>query len=718
MRNALDPRRGLLLAASSLALAYAGVTFGCTTKHVPTPPPPDPPPDTTATASASTTASNPPTPKKPQKAGKLDDQGLSLSAMDRNVDPCDDFYKFACGGWEASTEIPADRSRWSRSFSEIDQRNEADLKTILESAVPKRKEESTVGKLGRFYAACMDTAAIDKAGAKPLANILASIQKVKNPESAIATIAKLHTYGVWAFFDISSGQDSADATKMIALMDQNGLGLPDRDYYLSNDSDKTKIRDQYKAHVEAMFKLNGLDDKAAKAAMEHVLRIETALATASKSREERRDPKAMYNPVDRAGLAAMSPDVAWDAYFKGVGFADLAALSVSAPKFFKEIGAILKSESPEALRTYLTWMVLHYSAPRLSSKFDAEDFAMSKVLTGQKVQRDRWKRCIDATDEALGELLAQPFVDLRFGGQSKQGAEMLVSEIAKAMRGRLDELEWMDQGTRDKARAKLDAMAYLIGYPKKWKTYDFAVKDSYFDNVLAGAAFRLKDSLSKVGKPVDRDEWFMTPPTVNAYYDPQKNQMVFPAGILQPPFYNAKASDVVNLGAMGMVVGHELTHGFDDEGSQFDKDGNLANWWSPKTEEIFTQKGQCVANQYSAYEVLPGVKLNGKLTLGENIADAGGVKLAFRAYRNIRASAAEEVVADGFTEDQQFFISVGQIWCSKYRDESTRLLAQVDPHSHPHYRVNGPLSQLPEFAAAFQCKEGKKMAVKNACTVW
>ena len=683
-------------------------------QKIPTPPPPDPPPDPGAPILTTTQ------PSKPVTSSTLDAQGLSLAALDKSVDPCDDFYRYACGGWEKATTIPDDRSRWSRSFSEIDQRNEADLRRILEEAsnANASKQPSATQKVGRFYASCMDTNAIEKAKTKPLASIRERLNQVKDKASLTSALVELHKRGVWAFFNIDSGQDYKDATKMIGMLDQSGLGLPDRDYYLKDDPDKKEIRAKYSEHMVKMLTLAGMDKKAAEVATTQVIAIETELARVSKSKEERREPAKMYNKIDRGGLVKTTPQIDWDAYFKGLGFPDIVDVSVTSPAFFSGLDEVLQKASPAALRAYLTWQLVHQAAPHLAKPLEEEDFAMSAAITGQKVQRERWKRCIDATDDALGELLAQPFVEQRFGGDSKQGAEMLVSAIAKAMGARLDELDWMDRKTRDLAREKLESMAYLIGYPAKWKEYDFGVGNGYFDNVSAGTSFRLRQSLKKIGKPVDRGEWYMTPPTVNAYYDPQKNQMVFPAGILQPPFYSAKASIPVNLGAMGMVVGHELTHGFDDEGSQFDKSGNLANWWSPETGGVFKQKGQCVERQYSAYEVLPGLKQNGKLTLGENIADLGGIKLAFRAYRELRQSAKEEIVADGFREDQQFFLSVGQIWCSKYTEKSARLLAQVDPHANARFRVNGPLSQLPEFAAAFKCRANSRMAPRERCSVW
>jgi putative endopeptidase len=471
-------------------------------------------------------------------------------------------------------------------------------------------------------------------------------------------------------------------------------------------------------HVSSMLKLAGYKDKAADAAAAEILTFETALATAQKSREQRRDPVTMYNKLDLVGLKKQSPSIDWDAFVKDVGFPELKDINVTSPEYFAALDGLVKSAKPELLQNYLVWQILHQSNSILSKAFEDEAFVLTKATTGQETQRDRWKRCIDATDSNLGDLLAKPFVALRFGGDSKKAAEDYVHAIQTAFDGRVGELDWMDAATKSKAKDKLKAMAFLIGYPVKWKNYDFPVGGTYGDNALGGAAWSFKDELSKVGKPVDREEWQMTAPTVNAYYDAQRNHMVFPAGILQAPFYSEKASIPVNLGAMGMVVGHELTHGFDDEGSQYDKDGNLQSWWTPSVESTFKKKGKCVEDQYSAYEPIPGVKLNGKLTEGENIADVGGMKLAFRAYRALRSDAPTEVIADGYTEDQQFFISTGQIWCSKYRDEEARRLASVDPHSHPKFRVNGPMSQLPEFAQAFQCGSDTKMVAKEKCSVW
>jgi putative endopeptidase len=427
----------------------------------------------------------------------------------------------------------------------------------------------------------------------------------------------------------------------------------------------------------------------------------------------------MYNKVDRPGVAKLAPTWGWDAYFKGLGFADLRDINVTAPAFVQGVDRLLAATKPAAWQSYLEWHVLNASADALPKKFVDEEFALQQVLTGQKQQRPRWKRCVEATDQALGEYLGQPFVARRFAGESRDAARQMVLAISQAFGERLGELDWMDEKTKERARFKRQQMAYLIGYPPKWRSYDVALdKKVHAANVLAGQAFEMKRQLAKVGKPVDREEWQMSPPTVNAYYDPQLNHMAFPAGILQPPFYSARSAIAVNLGAIGMVVGHELTHGFDDEGSQYDAKGNLESWWEPETRKRFEAKTQCVVDQYSAYEPLPGVKLNGKLVLGENIADIGGLKLAFRAYRALRKDATERLVADGFNEDQQFFLSFGQSWCSKDREEVARLLAQVDPHSPAKFRVNGTLTNSPEFARAFACAEGKALSPKRRCDVW
>jgi putative endopeptidase len=674
----------------------------------------------------------------------LERVGLSAKAMDRSTDPCNDFYRFACGGWNDTTEIPSDKPRWNRSFSEIYQRNEKDLREILEAA--NSSKEANVKKMGDFYAACMDEVAVEKAGLAPIAALLNAVaalapaeastddkgkkkpkptkkkkaDEATKPASKIApVIAMLHARGIYPFFDIMSEQDFKDATKMIAQIDQNGLGLPDRDNYLKADDKSKELRAAYLAHIEHMLALSGYDSGKAKSAAAAVMALETEIAKISKTRVERRDPDGLYNKIDRSGLDKRSGAFGWGDYLKARNLGTVTDINVTSIPFVEGLGKLIASTDGHALTHYLRWQVLHASAPMLSKAFVDEDFKLTHAITGQPAMRPRWKRCISATDQGMGELLAQPFVQKRFTSESKQAVESMVSEISKAFAREVQGLSWMDGATKSRAMAKLLKMAYLIGYPNKWKSYPFAVDlNAYATNVFAAASHELARKLGQIGKPVDREEWFMTPPTVNAYYNPQMNQMVFPAGILQPPFFNADANIAVNLGGMGMVVGHELTHGFDDSGSKFDADGNLRSWWEPSVRGKFDERTACVDKQYAAYEVLPGVKLNGKLTLGENIADIGGVKLAFRAYRAMRSGAQVVSLADGFNEDQQFFLSIGQIWCSKYRESFARMRAQTDTHSQPNWRVNGSLRNIPEFGEAFECAEGTQMRPANACDVW
>ena len=694
--------------ATSLALlaSLAAVAAACGSAQAPAPPVVAVPPA--------------PAPSGPRKvSAKLADVGLDASALDRTADACGDFYQFACGGWLAHTEIPADKSRWTRSFSEIYERNEQTLRDILERAAAEPAPDAVTRQIGDFWSACMDEAAVEKAGAKPLAPLLALVGKVRDVRSLSAAVAALHRRKIWALFDVSGEQDFGDATRVIAQLDQNGLGLPDRDYYVRDDDKAKELRATYVGHVERMLGLAGLGPAEAKLATDDVMRLETALAKAQKTRVERRDPKSLYNKVDRAGVEKAAPALDWSAWFTALGLAGVTDVNVTSVSYLEAVSALMRAEKPAAWRHYLAWHVVRAEAPSLSGAFVDEAFTLERALTGQKEQQARWKRCVSATDHALGEALAQPFVKERFGGASKPAADRMVAEISAAFAHELDGLAWMDAPTRARAASKLTHMAYLVGYPASWRAYDFAVgRTAHADNVRAARAFDLAHTLSRIGKPVDRGEWQMTPPTVNAYYDPQKNQMVFPAGILQPPFFSEKASVPVNLGGIGMVVGHELTHGFDDEGSQFDGAGNLKNWWEPAVSNAFEGKTSCVERQYGAYETLPGVKLNGKLTLGENLADGGGVLLAFEAYRRLRASATEVQVAEGFSEDQQFFLAVGQAWCTKSRDEWARMAAQVDPHSPPRFRVNGSLANVPAFGEAFACPKGAPMAPASACQVW
>lgn len=657
-------------------------------------------------------------PAKPIRDTTLAAIGLSSTAMDRTADPCEDFYQFACGGWLASTEIPADLPIHMRSFVDIELRNEAYLHDVLEKARTSPGNDPVMKQVGAFYGACMDEAAIEKAGTKPIAPLLAQIAKVKDTRSLSATITMLQLVGMNPLFDFAPTEDFADATRVIGEIGQKGLGLPDRDYYLKDDARSKELRAAYVDLVAALLVEARHKPAAAKTEAAAILALETELARVSKDRVLLRDPKSIYNKIDRAGVKKAMPHFEWDAFFKALGHDRLDDITVASPEYLVGLDAqIIKT--PFALwRSYLTAHLMAASTGFLTKKLEDLGFKLEQKLAGADEQRARWKRCVAHTDSALGESLGQIYVRDRFAGDSKTAAEQQVKAIISAMGRNIETLPWMDAMTKQRAKDKLASIAHQIGYPATWRTYKFKIDPKTFGaNVLAARREKQEHELAKIGKPVDREEWFISPPTVNALYYPTHNKIVFPAGILQSPFYKVDHSIAVNLGAMGMVVGHEVTHGFDDQGSQFDGKGNMANWWQPETEKQFKQRTHCVIDQYGSYDAA-GTKLNGKLTVGENVADIGGVKLALAAYRSLRADAPSTDVADGFTEDQQFFLSFAQAWCSKARPEYEAMLATIDTHSPPRWRVNGTLSATPDFAKAFRCKAGAKLRPQNACAVW
>jgi putative endopeptidase len=698
--------------ALSLILLAAACGSGKSTPQPPTPPQPAPG-DTTPAPNEPIAEPVPQGPQKPIKNVTLAAIGLDPEALDRKADPCEDFYQFSCGGWMTKTQIDADKPIAMRSFVAIEDRNEEYLHDMLEKARTQPGTDPVMKKLGAFYGSCMDEAAIDKAGIKPVQPLLARIAKVKDGKSLSSAVAVLQAAGVNALFNFGPVEDSADATRMIAGIDQGGVGLPDRDYYLVDDAQNKTLLAAYTELVTTLLVTAGHKPEAAKQEATEIIALETEIAKVSKDKVARRDPKGTYNKIDRDGVAKAMPHFEWTGFWKTVGLAKNKDVTVTSPEFLTGVDALIVKTKPAVWRNYLTVHTLNQLGAYLTKAIEDARFKFVQALTGQPEQRARWKRCIAHTDAALGDLLGQVFVRDRFAGASKTAAEEQVKAITTAMQANLDSLPWMDATTKTRAREKLAALASYIGYPSKWHEYKFAVDPKTFAaNALAGRKAENVRLIAKVGKPVDREDWGFSAPTVNAFYSPSQNKMVFPAGILQPPFYSVDFSIPVNLGGMGMVVGHELTHGFDDQGAQYDGQGNMKNWWQPQTEKQFKQRTQCVIDQYSKYG------LNGANTLGENIADIGGVKLALAAYRSLRASAPEAVVADGFTEDQQFFLAVGQVWCAKSRPEFEKMLITVDVHSPPQWRVNGSVSASPDFAKAFRCKASAKMRPQNQCVVW
>jgi putative endopeptidase len=668
-----------------------------------------------------------PAPPKPAEAAPVLPP-LDELALDRSVSPCDDFYVFACGGWMARTEIPADKPAWSRGFYELREQNARDLRAIAEGMAAGRRDPNDrfSQKVGEFYASCMDEAAVEASGLAELRAEWARIDAVNDRAELADEIARLDAVGIGVPFRFTSDQDAKDATQVIGTLVQGGLSLPDRDYYLSTDEKNAAIRKAYRDHLETMLGLAGVPGPEAGAEATAILDLERRIAETHWTRVEMRDPSRIYNRVDRPGLEKLAPGFPWGRWLEGLGHPGITAVSVTTPRSVEKIGQLFATAPLESWRAYLRWHLLRAMAGHraLPKAFVDASFAFNSTnFTGAKELEPRWKKCVAETDEALGEAIGQAYVRRFFGPQGKERTTRLVSEIERAMGADLEALPWMDAATQRQAHAKLGKVVNKIGYPDRWRDYSTLKvnRESYFRNLLSAGRFEENRKLSKIGKPVDRQEWLMSPPAVNAYYDPQMNEMVFPAGILQPPFWNRRAPEAVNYGSVGMVVGHELTHGFDDQGRQFDAGGNLRDWWTPAVAREFDARTACLVDQFSAYEPVPGVKLNGKLTLGENIADLGGLKLAFAAMQSARVGkpdGGEKVL--GFTPEQQFFVGFAQAWCTRQREPYARMLAAIDPHSPPKFRVNGPLTNLPAFAHAFSCPEGSPMVSPPArrCEVW
>lgn len=646
--------------------------------------------------------------------------GVEKSALDPSISPCDDFYQYACGGWIKNTQIPGDEASWYRSFSVIHDRNEETLHQILEQlAKGELASEPYAKALGDYYASCMDEAGIEKAGIKPLEPWMKSIDGVNNPAALTKLLGRMQSeLGTGIVFEHSAAQDFNDATQVVGMLWQAGLGMPEREYYLETNPKMTELRTKYEAHVAAMMQLGGQPEAQAKASAKKVLEIETAMAKAWMTKEDRREPKKINHRATKAEIGKVAPGIDWNQWLDGAKAKDVAAFNVAQPDFMKALGEMINGKvGINDWKTYLKWHLLRVSGNELAKKFVDEKFKWRAALTGAEKLPDRWKRCVRAVDGGMGEALAQPFVKKTLGTEGKATVVAMVQAIEKAMHENLEKLSWMDDATRKAAFSKLGKIANKIAYPDKWRSYDSLkiVRDSYVTNSKSANAFEYARQVAKIGKPVDRGEWQMSPPTVNAYYDAQLNEMVFPAGILQPPFYSNAVPRATNYGGVGMVMGHELTHGFDDEGRQFDAEGNLKDWWSKSVNDEFERRAECVKKQFDSYTVLGDAHVNGKLTLGENIADLGGVKLALKA---LAAQTPPGAPRGEFSAEQEFFLGFAQGWCGKLRDEALRHMVATNPHSPPNFRVNGPLANLPEFAQAFNCKPDAKMVRKDRCEVW
>jgi endothelin-converting enzyme/putative endopeptidase len=645
---------------------------------------------------------------------------LDLTNMDRSVDPCVDFYKFSCGGWMKNNPIPADQASWS-VYAKLANENQQFLWGILEQDAKSTNRTPVQQKVGDYFEACMNTAAIDAAGLKPIDTGLAHIDSLKTREELIAAITPLHHLEPGSFFfGSSTGQDAVDSSLMIVELRAGGLGLPDRDYYLKTDPRSLKLRDQYLAYVQQMLGLAGEPADKAKSDADAIMRIETALARASLTRVERRDPHKTYHFMTVAELSQLAPAIDWPQYFKVQGAPNTAKLNVSQPEFMKAVQEELATEPLAALKAYLRFHLITASAPYLAHNIEQVNFDFySKTLRGVAVEPPRWKTCVRAVDRNLGEALGQEFVARTFTPKMKDETQLMTEQIETAMGNEIKGLDWMSPETKAEALRKLHAIRNKIGYPEHWRDYTAldVKRDDYFGDVVRSLRFEDAREWNKLGKPVDLTEWGMTPPTVNAYFNPQMNDINFPAGVLQPPLYDPKLDDAPNYGNTGSTIGHELTHAFDDEGRQFDAKGNLRDWWTPADAKGFEERINCIRDQYAGYVVVDDQHINSKLTSGEDVADLGGTLLAYIAWEAQEQGKPLHDV-DGFTPDQRYFIGMAQWACENSRPEELRVRTATDPHSPGFARVNGVVANMPEFQKAFGCKAGQPMVHAPSCRVW
>jgi putative endopeptidase len=648
-------------------------------------------------------------------------KSLDFSALDKSADPCENFYQYACGGWMRDNSIPADQASWGR-FNELAERNRVFLREILEDAAKATSRTPNEQKIGDYYASCMDEVTINKIGVTPIQPALDHINSFKDKSELTSLIAHLHRHGIDVLFSFGSGADFANAKEVIAQADQGGLSLPDRDYYLKDDPKSVEQRKAYVEHVTNMFKLLGDSPERAAAEAKVVLNMETALAKGSMDRVERREPEKVYHKLSKEDWQALTPSLSFPKYLTEVGAPSFNSLNVAVPDFFKALNTELNAASLDDLKTYFRWHVVHSQAQFLSQPFVDENFNFyGKILTGAKELRPRWKRCVGFTDGDLGEALGQVYVEKHFPPEAKERTLKMVQALEAALRSDIQGLDWMSEDTKKQALVKLAAIENKIGYPQKWRDYSSLkiIRGDFLGNSLRANEFEVQRELNKIGKPLDKQEWQMTPPTVNAYYDPTENNINFPAGILQPPFFDFNADDAVNFGGIGAVIGHELTHGFDDQGALFDAHGNLKNWWTSDDEKAFKERTQCLVDEYDGFVAVDDVHVRGKLTLGENTADNGGLRIALMALVASMAKDQKHLgKIDGYTPEQRLFLGWGQIWCQNMRPEMARLLALNNEHSPGKYRVNGVVSNMPEFEKAWGCKAGQAMVRANACHVW
>jgi len=648
--------------------------------------------------------------------------GLDLSAIDKSADPCKNFYQYACGGWLKANPIPPDEASWGR-FDVLFESNQKILRSILEDSAAHMERSSTDQKVGGFYQSCMAEDEIQKLGATPLRPELERIAAIATRGDLLKEIARLHALQVQVFFDFSASPDPDNARRNIANLDQGGLGLPEKDFYFRPDARSEEIRQKYVAHIGKMLQLSGTAPPVAVKQAAEIMRIETALAKGSLDITSRRNPKLLVHRMSVSQIDSEWPAFSFREYFRAVQAPAFSALNVSVPSFQKSLNEVLANEALANLKAYLAWHFISASARLLTQSFVDENFDFySRTLTGASQLRPRWKRCVSAVDDELGEALGRLFVERTNAQEGKARTLQIVAAIEEQMKRDINSIAWMSPATKKRAQVKLAAVTRKIGFPDHWRDYS-SVKiagSDYFGNWYRANQFESRRDMAKIGQLVDRNEWEMTPPTVNAYYSPTENNINFPAGILRPPFYSNDARDAVNYGAVGSVIGHELTHGFDDEGRQFDADGNLKDWWLKSDRDRFVKLADCFVNQYGGYSPVPGAEINGRLTLGENTADNGGIRLAYLALLDDLGAKSIPLgeKQDTFTQAQQFFLGFAQVWCENERPEAARLQVETDPHAAAEFRVDGTVSNMPEFSQAFSCKAGDKMVAVKACRVW